>query len=494
MRLPELKFNLPEWRESDFALLRKSQEKMKALAGKSGKGSDRFKNACQRLWRLAITDQGAAIPAAIHNSIDVRALTHLLADNKEFIEKVTVNLALLESLYTPRPKLGSLSLLQLIGAFFAHFDQIAKKEVFNRLCEIIILEICQRNVDSNNDEFANLYKYRNILFTIDGPVNVVEFSKVNNLDLDQTFKKMSLHNYHGGRFQQITRFHYYLHTLRNIPVGQDHPVLTEVCKQGVYNALASEGRLMGHEILTILIDRTGHQKVSDSWRNVVMTVAGDPRVPSSSKKYQQWWAILGDERVSKVRGWLSEFDLRLFLRVLEEYGHSSGNQSLQRMFPARRAFLKGLLDQGLISHSRLFVCGHAENYLKANFRQQELPEYARMKDASRSMIYLEVGGLSIVEGSHNFKMWIFPKMPPNAELKRYGGETFDPDDLSYGLKRKYLNTFGRLGPSVLAITHNPNITWQASAITQLRQLGLRLDVEELFSQEDYRQYKARFGL
>ncbi|MEZ4600739.1 MAG: EH signature domain-containing protein [Syntrophotaleaceae bacterium] len=489
-----LVFHLPEWKTADFAVLERCKNKMQDLAGKTGKGSDRFKKACQRLWKLAKDGRGHAMAGEIHSSIDVRALTHLLGKNKDFFQDVPVTEDLLESLYKPRPKLGRLSLLQLITAFFVHFDEIAEREVFNRLCDLICLEIAQNFGQSGEGDFAILNKHRNILFTINGPKNLVTYAKTFGIDLDQALKDLAVDGCQEGRFQRVARFHYYLQTIRELSVGEDHPVLTEICKPQVYNAPAEEGRLMGHEILTLLIDRSLPSDVSDTWRRVIVTIAGDPRVPQASQRYQKWWAFLGEDRIRKVRGWLSRFDLLLFLGILQEYGESTWNSDLMRMFPARKAFLEGLYRQGLISDSRLFVGKHAEKYLNKNYLRHELPEYAFVKDPYRSMIYLRVGEVHLIEGSHSFKLWVFPKLPSQINLMDYSNKEFTPQELSSDIRYAYLKEFNSDWNRIADIIHNPNITWQAKAIEHLRNLGVELDVEELFSKEDYRSYKYRFGL
>lgn len=494
VRLLELNFNLPEWKQSDFTVLQRCKDRMQDLVGKTGMRSDRFKKACHRLWSLAKDGKGQTIHSEINSTIDVRALTHLLGKNREFFEIVTVTEGLLESLYKPRPKLGRLSLLQLIDAFFAHFDQIAEPTVFNRLCNLICFEIAQNYARSEDGDFAKLDKYRSLLFTLNGPKNVVIFAKDNGLDLDQTFKQLALHGYHDGRFQKVARFHHYLQTIRDLSVGEDHHVLTEICKPENYNSPAEDGRLMGHEILALLIDRSLHSEVSDAWRRVIITIAGDPRVPQGSQRYQKWWAFLGEDRIRKVRGWLSRFDLLLFLGILQDYGESTRNEELKRMFPARKAFLEGLYRQGLISDSRLFVGKEAKKYLNSNYRRHELPEYALVKDLYRSMIYLRVGEIHMIEGSHSFKLWIFPELPSEINLLNYSIKELSPQDLSSNIKHAYLKEYHSDWNRIAEIVHNPNISWQAKAIEHLRRLGVAVDVEELFSSDDYWIYKSKVGL
>lgn len=493
-KLDHIPFKLSEWTDADFSEIRRNRAEISKLAASAGNSSDRFKETCDLLWRLAKSGQGQTIPNEIKSAIDVRALSFLISDG-DFLERVSVSKEFLDSLYKPSPKLGRLSLFQLIEAFFKQFDKLGETEVIDYLARLIILEMSRDVGGDSADELTRLSQYRDLLFTLKGPHNVVAFARRESLDLDQTLIKMALHGYHGGRFQKLCRFHYYLETLRTLPVGSNDPVLSEVCKPEVYNAPSEDGRLMGHEILQILIDRADQQEISDPWRHVIMTIAGDPRVPKGNRRYQQWWYLLGEHRIRKVRGWLSRVDLLLFLDILEEFGRSTGQDDLKRMFPARKAFLEGLHRQGLIFESRLFISNYAERYVKRNYQRKDLPEYAKVQDAYRSMIYLKVGDYHMIEGSHSFKLWIFKDLPADSGIFDYAVKYFTADELSYDLQRACLQTGTNFSQRPVSIIHNPHsFAWQASAISALRSLGVRLDLEKLFSATDYQAYKRRHGL
>jgi hypothetical protein len=309
-------------------------------------------------------------------------LTYLFGE-REFRLRARITKKMLDSLYTPKPRLGLISLFQLINVFFRYFDQIGgeqefDKELFDSLCLLLRRELKNREGIKIGQEIATLSKNMDLFFTLEGPQRVVDYAKSRKVDLDVAFKQLALQNYHDTRFHRLCRYRYYLDILRQLPVGKGHAVLAEVCKAEVYDAPAGDGRLLGHEILSILIDRASDQEVSDEWRGVILTIAGDPRVPNTSSRFRKWWSILGPARQKKVKGWLSGFDLRLFLEALENYGVSSGNRALQRMFRARKIFLEGLRKQNLINEARLFIGTSPERYLKASYNEEELPEYAKI--------------------------------------------------------------------------------------------------------------------
>ena len=493
-----MRFQLPEWRPADFAPLDRNKKKIADLLNKTGKGSDKFLNACDRIRNLVVKGRPDLIPGVIKSSVDVRALTYLFGE-REFRLRARITKKMLDSLYTPKPRLGLISLFQLINVFFRYFDQIGgeqefDKELFDSLCLLLRRELKNREGIKIGQEIATLYKNMDLFFTLEGPQRVVEYAKSRKVDLDVAFKQLALQNYHDTRFHRLCRYRYYLDTLRQLPVGKEHAVLAEVCKAEVYDAPAGNGRLLGHEILSILIDRASDQEVSDEWRGVILTIAGDPRVPNTSSRFRKWWSILGIDRQKKVRTWLSGFDLRLFLEALNNYGISSGNTDLQRMFKARKTFLEGLLEQKLIQHARLFVGNSPERYLRGSYRKDELPEYAKVNDSYRSMIYLQVGHCHMIEGSHSFKLWLFPKLPANAGITQYSRRSFHPNELSYGLEKLYTDEFGQHAKAPMAVIHHPDLAWQAAAIKFLQGEGVSPKIEKLIEPGSYRDYKIRYGL
>ena len=498
MALPILNFRLPEWQASDLEPLNKGKEKVAALLGKTGKGSDKFLAACERINTFAMKGLSNLIPGTIKSIVDVRALTFLLG-KAEFRSSVRITVEMLDSLYTPRPKLGTFSLFQLLNVFFRYFDHIGgeqnfDKELFDHFCRLLRTELQGQDAARNGRDLATLSENMDLLFRADGPQRVAEYATNRGINLDIALKQLALKNYLDSRFQKLSHYFYYLETLKKLTVGAGHHVLAEVCRPEVYDAPARDGRLLGHEILSILIDRASDQNVSDKWRGVILTIAGDPRVPNTSSRFRKWWSILGVERQKKVRTWLSGFDLRLFLEALNDYGISSGNTGLQRMFRARKTFLEGLLEQGLIKHARLFVGNSPERYLRDNYRKDELPEYAKVNDSYRSMIYLQIGHCHMIEGSHNFKLWLFSNLPTKAGITQYSRKSFRPNELSSELEKMYMDEFGQNAKAPIAVRHHPDLAWQSAAIKFLQSEGVFLDIEKLIDPGSYWDYKFRYGL
>ena len=488
-RLPELDVHLREWSAMDFEQIKSETKKVMTSTKGMGNGSDSFKEACLKFMRLMLSGNSGEISDNIIKPVDVRALTFLLLNAKEF-DSFDVDADLLDRLLLPRNPVSRLSLLNLIELFFRWFDEHLDTGCFSAFLKSQIESYGMGESDLNR-----LCKNSHLLFDSKGPTNVVSSAIENKEDLNVCFRRLGLEGFGEGRFQDLCRYIYYLETLKKIPVGEYDPVLEEVCKEDVYLSPGTKDGLLGHEVLSILIDRADSLEISDQWQRVLLTIAGDPRVPESTSQYQQWWALLGSDRVAKVKGWLSRFDLELFLKVLESYGSNSGNEDLKRMFPSRKHFLEGLLEQGVAVNSRLFLTRDADDFVKRNYKKNEVPNYARVEDGDASMIYIQVDKLHLIEGTHNFKLWVFPVLPIKSQILDYSRNAFARDELSGRLSLMYRREVDVAEYPEAAIVHSPfNFNWQHKAIEYLQSYGVNLDLEILFSKNDYALYKRRYGL
>jgi hypothetical protein len=322
-----------EWTERHFSVSSKNSARLLEIAKKAGTTSDAFNNSVNKFQYYAKFETVEKIIREITKPVHVRAVIHLLLNDATFRNKVTLSEYLLNALEKPLGRLSNLALMALVRLWFEQFDRLGPEKILNYFGQFLLnrLKVKTENPRCSH-EFQNLYKYRSLIFQKDGPTKLVD-AIPKNKTLEVFFNKPGLQGYENGRFQHICRTLYYIETLNKIPVGTYHSVLEEIKKQEVYGAPYKDKLLIGHKILSILIDRSPDESISDSWQNTVLAIAGDPRVPKASPRYQKWWAFMSQAQIAKMVGWLSKVDLKLFLEALEEYGRSSGKEDLQRIFP-----------------------------------------------------------------------------------------------------------------------------------------------------------------
>lgn len=489
-KLPEINFDLPQWEaKRDFSVYESVKESLTTIRRATGFQSKAFLNSSRAIFAAAKDGRRSEIPNLIKRPLDVRALTTLWLSNL-FFNNCPVTQGLIESLYQPRPILSKLVVQQLLRLFFQRFEQAGDLDA---LMSCLHKELdCQANKLSASS-LAKLIKYKENLICHDGPSWVAKKAIAEKIDLDVFSEKIGLQSFTETRFYSLCQNHYYLEQLRVIQPGQSDPLLEEIIKPSVYESPYNQTEMLGHEILRILIDRSPKIGVDEKWQGIILTIAGDPRISKTASRYQRWWTALSAEQIQKVRGWLSRFDLLLFLKVLEDYGQANGKEDMNRMFPSRKKFLEGLFDQGLVEDSRLFVNPRAQYYLKKNYKESELPVYAIVRDASRSMIYLKIAGKHMIEGTHNFKLWIYDILPNNSTIFDFSKTLFSHYDLTTWLESHFNKEFkGQNIKHPVAISHNGD--WQHKAIEAFASLSVQINPEKVLTEENYRTFKRRYGL
>lgn len=495
MTFPELKFNLPDWMPSDFNRIQVSTKQVKHLARTAGESSDKFVDACDRLWFLAKSSKKQNIAEHINSPLMVRALAHMWISKEGFCQKVQLDAELVAALEAVSDRLTRLSVLHLIRAYFSLYDDLGEWESLSTLEQLIKRALSRFAGQGYSSEIARLAEHRVELFSENGPVNLVQFSIDNDIDLAVVINRWGLRNYSETRFAKVCRYRYYIETLKTVSPEDKNPVFKEVSLPEVYQSPGNPGMLLGHEIMKVLIDRASEQGIPEHWQETILIIAGDPRVPRTSKNYQKWWEVLGESYVAKVRGWLSRFDLNLFLEIIEEYGRSTNDSDLKRMFPGRKRFLGGLIENGVVVESRLFISRGADFYLRRNYSKEELPNYALVKDTDKSLIYLRVGHCHLVEGSHTCKLWIFPRLPAESNITNYSKEQFSYRELTSKLLDLYLSEAGESTQYESIVHRNSDrFIWENRAIEFLKDQGVSLDIELLFSKADYQRYKRMYGV
>ena len=384
------------------------------------------------------------------------------------------------------------SLMNLISLVYRYFDALVDGNIFNRLTQWLKQQIEQRLKDRKNtsDTILSVLNQAKWLLDLTAPKALVNLAKQNHLDLNEQLKKLRLNELPQGRFLDSCHAQYYLDTLKEIPVGEQHDVLHELLKQDVATMPFEEGKRIGHIALEIIIDRSAGAP-SEIWQNFVLNLAGDPRIANTATNYRQWWKPIGESRVKAVTSWLAKEDLRLFLGAIEEYANYTGDEALNRMFPARKRFLEGLYEHGFVRNARLMLGNQAEHTVKRVLGKSLTTSYIKLRGmAQTSIIYLDCGDFHIIEGSHNFKLWIYMGLP-SEKLNDYSLSELNHSSLTHSFPQEFKKNYPK--GELMPIQHSPT-SWQKNAIDFLTQNGIELDLEKLFYKDEYRRYISRYGL
>lgn len=495
MRLPSLELPVVEWGSAlveRWTVLVSKASKMESNTG----NNDAFERMLAVLRNMGSSGRFDGLAELLKRRLTARALTWLWL-NDEVMASRLLNPRLLEVLLdAQQPRLTRITLQQLAQLYFRRFDRLDDREGLRELLEHKLQQQLEKMPapkiqGAAPDPLVTLKSEGHWLLGIEGPSRLASKVREDGRELGETLAVLGLQGFDDGRYGDICRAHFYLETLRHLPLGEWDPVMDELLKPSVSKAPFEGGKRIGHVALEILIDRVG-QEPSDAWQNFILNLAGDPRIASTASNYREWWQPLGEARIQRVRGWLSKEDLRLFLQAVEQFGIETQNDDLQRMFPARKLFLEGLFKLKLIRNTRLLLGGRAQQSVKRILGKDVKTSFARMDGPmnDKAVIYLDCGDFHLVEGSHSFKIWVYLAAPGEL-LRSYERNSFSHSDLTTAIPA----TYNRLYPGLPfdACVHTPH-TWQNKVFGFLAENGIELDIEQLLSREDYRLQLQRFGI
>lgn len=486
--------DLPDWKPSDTSGFTQQAKRLRKLAARAGSDSHAFQQACER---LQVCDSVREIPGLLVDAIHVRAYSFLLCSDDQFAQTFFPDSEVLQAIRGQRWPLGRLNLTNLVRVFSTSIDKCSPSQT-NELGNFV-QHAFKDSSSSLTADLRSLRSHAEEFFHAGGPQVVAANAVAEQSDLADYLRKVGFSGLKGSAFVKLAFRHYFIKQLEELPPGEDSPVLAELRKPDVHMAVLGEGKLLGHKALELLIDRTPDSGPSEVWQKTVIGIAGDPRVGWRSKSFQNWWQILGEARAKKVVGWLSRLDLRIFLEVLEASARKTNTESIRRMYPPRKKFMEGLLEQGMVVQSRLFLSRDASVYLRSNYDADDVPEHAVIMSGHTSVIYLELtAGLHMVEGTDNMKIKILDALPSRPQILNFMVRRFNDTDFRADLVRTYIrdqNAKSRsvvLGKDYIDQAHSA-ITWQASAISLFYRRGIKYDASKFFSSSDYRLFKMSYS-
>ncbi|OOF44418.1 EH signature domain-containing protein [Rodentibacter trehalosifermentans] len=488
IRLPSINFTLPE-RNIDLS---KEVKKLKRLAMNAGRGSDFFRENYLKIFRQLERGEFFPLSLEIPKQIYIYLTIALQKELKESMaEQINFEPPLLEQFAKVRSPMSHLSLMMLIQLYFERFDGLTKSsENFDYLCQFLRHQVKLLNKFRQRKEnelarsdLARYAEQAEWLFNRQAPLNIVKFAHQKQQDFTYTLQDLGIAAFRNGRLLHISQNIYYIETLKTIPLGKPHKILSEVTKKDIIQVQYNKSYWIGHKVIEILIDRTINEggDLSEYWQSVILDIAGDPRIAST--KMDTWWRPLGEKRIQQMRSWLSRYDLKLFLELLEQSAKDLGNEDMERMFAGRKRFLEALFDNDFIQHSRLFFTKDALDYLRRHYSNgNRFSAYATVKGES-SVIYLQLkNGWHLIEGTHNFKLRYFDEIPSRSKITHYNYRNFERNELASDLENYYLSEFHQEMDST---PHDAYGNWKVKLLKWLEKTDVNLPVDSVLNKDEY---------
>ncbi|MFQ3324871.1 MAG: hypothetical protein ACI90U_002702 [Pseudomonadales bacterium] len=66
------------------------------------------------------------------------------------------------------------------------------------------------------------------------------------------------------------------------------------------------------------------------------------------------------------------------------------------------------------------MCKDMANYLNGRYEKEHLPDFSIVEDGDKSIIYVDLGNVHLIEGSHPGQLWIYHILHDSTPVLNYG--------------------------------------------------------------------------
>lgn len=419
----------------------------------------------------------------------IRAFFHAWLSEPSLAES-TLRIKNLDVLASSKSGISRLGTMALIHLHLMYFDRVDQWEsgLFRSIEEAVGKAVASQ---TRNDKIADIVEaVRN------RPELVIEASATTAASqlvisgehsIEGLLADLKLSGFEARRYRELLNQEVFLRRIENANPQGSNAFLSEISSDAVRKAPRPGGGYFGLDLLEALISRPSGIP-SLEWLNAILDIAGDPRM-SYTQDWSIWWSPFEESARETVIRWLSDQDLELFLRTIEEYGDRTRNADIQRMYPDRSKFLRGLQKSGLVRETRLFMPDSARDFAGRTLPNRVLQTISRLEGTpDRSLIFIDCGKFHIVEGSHNFKIWIYEGQVHELLVSRQRYSTHI-DELRQPLADQYLNN----GQRYKSVTHNG--LWQYPVLYFLRRnLGIDITPSDMMTNATYLAMRSKKGM
>lgn len=426
-----------------------------------------------------------------------RALVHVWRDDVDLASRTMRADLVHEVASAPPGRASRLTLVALASLHLTHFDAVEAWEpgLFRAVVTAVLDGVAELPVPPTGPGAADLlaaFRLRtDVVARADGPATAAAEMRAADVPLARWLGDHGLVGSDGGRFGQLLRQAVHLARLRTVDPAQPEELgfLVELTHESLILAPGADHLQFGHAVVRTMTERADAAP-SDTWVATILAIAGDPRLTHTTP-WSHWWRPLPAEHAATMRRWLSIEDLKLFLDAVERFGRTAERLDLQRMFPARKRFLLGLYESGIVVETRLIMGDGARSSVLQQLGRvrSDISRYA--SERNTAVIVVDCGAFFLVEGSHNFQLYLYAGRPL-PELVDRRTRVFDAPLLKEDLPDRHIRSHPYGLGAVESVRHLG--LWQGRALEYLMtNLGQDLDPRLLLDAPTY-QDLARRGM
>jgi len=472
VQLPQLTFTLDETAgRSDLHLFKDLTETFRKMGAGQPPKARWFHQRRQEIMDAIVN--GTKLKQILLTPSDIRVLIFLWSSNTFFVSKCPISKKHLKSIARIKPILSSSLLYGLIRLYFYQYDQVADLQYLCKYIKDQLEMICpNKRLTQDMQVYCD---QKTILFD----PSLKQFWESNShteLSFKDVCKQYHIPWDHTARFIISAKYHMYISPIEKLKPGEMHSVFNIISRPEIKNMPYENSFSLAQAISIRMMDKMFNKNMPDNWRQWIISLLGDPRMPKSSTLYQEGWAGLPAEYEDQMHKWLSQMDLLVFLELLKEVGNQNGNEMIQRMFPARKSFLESLYQTGMITRTRLFLSNDAVGYIEKQYNPEDRPMYAQISHKNKSIIYMQVGRIHFIEGTHNYSARVLNQLPKASGITDQQKNKFVLTELATGLDQRYVSEF-QDNKDLYVVPHDIHNAWQRKLTEIFHLFGVNLEIQ-----------------
>lgn len=383
----------------------------------------------------------------------------------------------------------------LANVYLNHFDTLrtGRKSMFKAVAAALRTQLHAMTPGrAQHSLLGALRAHSELAVGTKGPETLSMAAAKDGMTLDEALRSRGLEGIRGTEFGSAVMRAHYLRRLGKADPTQHHGFLEELREEGGLRSLTDDGRLFGHHVIEVM--SSTDREPCEQWIGTVLHFAGDPRV-TRGEHWATWWKHVASTARDRVLSWLVKKDLEFFLQAFEQFSKDHIPQ-FAHQFVQRRDFILGLLGQGVIRQTRLFVGEIAMTQLRSDFGSDMTQGVAQIEGhrgqtGGSAIIAMDCGDFQLVEGSHNHQLWVYVSQRPDGLFERI--EDLVPMSFikKYTTKDDQPTNKGR--SRYRGFPHQGSV-WQMKAVEYLKEYGHTLPLSKLMSPENYGELRRIHGV
>ncbi|MBF0450744.1 MAG: hypothetical protein HQK75_08595 [Candidatus Magnetomorum sp.] len=470
-QLPLLKFELPDGSGLlDVDVFKKLADEFKQLGAGSSPEARWFHQRRQEI--IDALSSGVKLKHVLETQRDIRVLIHLWSTDNAFFTAYPITKSHLKQISKIKTPLAPSQLYSLIRLYFDQFDRISDLKYFCKYIRDHLNGICSKRRLSQ--DMSVYCSQKDILFEF-GLKSFWEAYHPQETSLKKFFQTYRIPWDHRSHFSIASKRHFYVKPVEHLKLGEVDPIFDVLINHDIKRMPFKDRYSIGQTVSMLMMDKAANKNMPDNWRQFIIKLLGDPRMPKSSDQYQQGWGGVAATYEQQIRKWLSQMDLIVFLEILEEIGKQTGNDMIRRMFPARKVFLESLYKTGMIMNTRLFLSNDAVEFIEKRYDAEERPLFARISHKNKSVIHMHVGPVHLIEGTHNYSARLLDRLPSEHPIADHQKKRFLLTELATGLDQAYALEF-KDRSQLYVVPHDIHNAWQRKLTEVFKTFDIHVNI------------------